>query len=492
VPNPGAVDGLQRGVYYFAGWKGYSYDLGYPGRENPYGSDVWHLIRDEHDNYIGPQYPDRKPELGFVSEDSQDAADAQILAMKDAGFDFVTYEVIWSHDKWLHYGLPADSIFQGYAADNHKTSQYADQVKMAITWHELWAGTGSDIPDFWDDPNRGYTVAKYEDDVRAMVNTWFNRYITGNPNFYRVDGKPVIFLFAPEGLDRLGQHWGHDGAYITNLLQSAAAAHGERFYLVGTSVAPSAVSSLASWGLDAFSGYQEGGGNTYGAVTDYYRNVVWPNAISQSTLTYWVPNVTGGDGTAWNHPNLGASDLSTFDAHLASATSFAKTYAARTRGFLMTCCWNEWGEGEYMQPSVIDFDGNLHLKHQGADLAGVHRRIVLHDGAAGNPDELPFGWFDAIEPSGVAWGWALDPDTPNQPLYVQFYVLTFEQEITIGRVKTDQLRADINQGFGVVGTHGFSWQVPEQWRGANIYVRLINSVGDPSRNPTVGGSPRSF
>lgn len=111
-------------------------------------------------------------------------------------------------------------------------------------------------------------------------------------------------------------------------------------------------------------------------------------------------------------------------------------------------------------------------------------------GNAGGSD--PVGHIDLIDGNLIARGWALDQDVPNAPIEVHFYIGgTF-----VGSTVTDLLREDVNNAYGVSGTHGFAWQIPPQYRDQYVTYALeahaINEPENPAANRPLTGSPMEF
>lgn len=74
----------------------------------------------------------------------------------------------------------------------------------------------------------------------------------------------------------------------------------------------------------------------------------------------------------------------------------------------------------------------------------------------------PVGWFDKAD-SVQFTGWAFDPDNKTANIDVHFYLdgLAGKGGKLIGYTKADQPRADINNLYGLSGSHGFVFKVQD-------------------------------
>jgi hypothetical protein len=523
---PGRGDGFLRGVYYFPGW--HPGDFGhYMGVEAP-TNDRWPAVQ------AVPSDAAREPWWGWYDENSVDVASHQILAMQDAGFDFVVYQMGWSYNEWAHqgvdpYGVAHDSVYIGHAIRNHMLSPYHDHLKFAVDWWDVLSdsthNTSLTSPCsldycFWAYKKnvQGWTADTFRASISSLVRYWFNNYIKPNGvenadyYFYGAARRPVIFIGSPQGFLFPNAVFGGSTSPsdMTSLMRSVAAEFGYSgsrtpFFVVTAPVHSYSSSyfgwsynyaSYSSWGYDALSSYVEYPNSPgFTNVLSTYQNT-WSNVINESNLTYFVPNLVGLDQRGvtdeWGNPKpdywspIPDSVTKLVDASEAFASGHANRTSDGQQPVLMTCCWNEWQEGEVMEPGMLFNAG----AYKGSALSDAHRKAVT-----GLSDQAPAGWFDVISSSGLAEGWAIDPDTPNQPIYVAFFAYNSYGQpgyVYLGEVWTDRQRDDVNSANSVVGTHGFAFQIPPQYQGAPIYVSVINSSGNESMNVGLGGSPRTY
>ena len=540
-PFAGQRDPYIRGIHYFGGWEANAPD-GYDGLEVP-ELHPWDKIKFPHDSYTSV---DREPWAGWIDDAAQESADRNILSMVDAGFDYVIYQQSWSHDKWedgRYAHATLDSAYRDYAIVNHMRSQYANRLKFAVMWVDGWSDPPKNIEDancrtggqfsgcpFWvlhrdsndvripgsasprRDPSLGYhnwTIDDYLADFDARVRYWFTQYISGNPNYQNVGGRPVIFFWAPQNLLQAQTVFGAaaaPGAMITRV-RNIAASYGFDPFLVATHLGEPTqanyIGTAESWGFNAVSSYVERGvteADTYGyqLLTDRYRDVVWPALLNgtSSNMQMWVPTIAGENGTPWNTGSLARPDRfgTMFEDHIDAATAFAQDNESRTHKNIVTCCWNEWGEGEYMQPNGI----YAAMWTPGSALADSHRRSVIRSAggyapqyegrvAGGNFEGIGWGGYP-----GLATGWAIDPDTPNSQMFLAFFAdAPWPNGSLLAYIATTNPRPDVNQVEGVTGIHGFMYQLPAWTCGHQIWVAVIDNAGIEQYNTTLFGSPRT-
>lgn len=139
------------------------------------------------------------------------------------------------------------------------------------------------------------------------------------------------------------------------------------------------------------------------------------------------------------------------------------------------------------QPHIVRvwaFDSALSAANQ------IANKVSL-DNSPWNFTTAPQGYFDGINSSWVASGWALDSDFPNDSVLVQFCI-----DGNCVAQPTSLPRNDINYVFGQIqGNHGFQWQIPTQYLADGVQRELRIWAVDPAdgtyREP-LGNSPQTF
>ncbi|MFT4064744.1 glycoside hydrolase family 99-like domain-containing protein [Paraburkholderia sp.] len=312
------------GVYYYPGW------LFVPPliQEPP-----WDAIR---------KYGGRKPILGWYDEGRIDTATRQLQWMHEYGIDFVIYDWYWIND-----GGPVLT----QAIDAYLQSPARSAVKFSILW-----ANHTDTPS---------SLGQFD----AIVDYWIRHYFS-QKSYYRVDGVPVVFIFSPDGLERKAASFGTGVEQLLARARRKAVNAGlPGIYFVGTSqaVAGPIQHDLPASGYDAVSAYNYHMGlsgrysvdiplsHSYRELTDGYLQS-WSWILAHSRLPYFVPVTSGWDKRPWGGSPDKMHDQSygtprEFKEHLESARSLLDRYPGETRRTVVICCWNEFGEGSYIEPT---------------------------------------------------------------------------------------------------------------------------------------------
>ena len=147
VPEPKPVKGkYDVGVYYFPGWQSRS---------------QWQPIE---------RFPERKPILGWYREGDPEVADWQIKWAVEHGITYFAYDWYWSQGaRHLEHGL-----HNGYF-----NARYKSMLKFCL----LWA-------------NHNAPKTHSIDDSLAVTRYWITNYFQ-RPEYYRIEGKPMVIIFSP-------------------------------------------------------------------------------------------------------------------------------------------------------------------------------------------------------------------------------------------------------------------------------------------------------
>lgn len=309
------------GVYYFPGWKNLQ-----PGAPAPL---PWERIK---------AYPEREPLLGWYAEGEVAIAEQQLQWMHDYGIDFVLYDWYWTgKETYLEHGLKA---------------YFAARNRSLVPFALLWANH--------------YEVPRTLEQFQGMVRYWLRHYFP-RPEYLRFDGKPVVVVFLHDDFIKQAERIGMaPDALLKDAERMAREAGFPGIYFVGgTHIDGRVVNQRAATsGYSAFSAYNYHGraagkeSTSYAELDDTYR-YLWRWITDNSPLPYFLPMISGWDKRPWGGSKNPAHDnsMSTpdeFERHLRAARDFMDRNPEKTLRTGVICCWNEFGEGSYIEPTKKD------------------------------------------------------------------------------------------------------------------------------------------
>jgi hypothetical protein len=307
-PVPVAVDVL---TYYFPGWP---------------NAAAWDPIRGTA--------PGRKPLLGYYDEANPEVVDWQIKWSLENGIN--GYLVDWY---WTRGSQHLTHWFDAY-----RKARYRDQLKVAIMW-----------------ANHNPPGSHSAEDWRAVTKEWIEHYFTLTA-YYRIDGKPAIFLWDPRNLRN---DLGGSDAVRAALAESQAMAQtagypGITFVTLFGHATTAETAMLQHEGYHGITSYHEWGNAP--ALGDSplrmrYDDVVatapkaWDDArVRGGSLVYYPCIDTGWDARPWHGTSsqvIAGRSVAGFSALLSAGRAYAEKHALP---FVVLGPANEWGEGSYIEP----------------------------------------------------------------------------------------------------------------------------------------------
>jgi hypothetical protein len=348
VPEPKPVKtDIDVCAFYFPGWE---------------SNAKWDCIRQVA--------PVRKPLLGYYDEGNPECVDWQIKWAVENGIS--CFLVDWY---WLQGRQQLTHWFDAY-----RQAKYRDYLKVAIMW-----------------ANHNPPGTHSAQDWRQVTSHWIDRYFP-LPGYYRIDGKPAVFIWNPQGIR-------HDLGGSTAVRQAfdeaqAAARQagfgGITLVALGPDFSASHIHALKEEGYLGVTTYHEWGAGIDGQVSRKlfsYEDVVRqsPEAWEKKNraadgLVYYPLVDTGWDSRPWHGYRAMVIQGRTprlFEDLLGRARTFCRENG---KHIVLLGPVNEWGEGSYIEPCT-EFDFAM--------LEAVRRTFAT--GPSG-------GWPVNISPADVGLG----------------------------------------------------------------------------------------
>jgi len=291
-------------------------------------------------------------------------------------------EVIGQHLEWCEYagislwvsswwgpGKKEDITLKDYILEHPGLGD----MKIALFYE-----TTGRIPDFTD-------LSKVSADITYIAENYFN-----HPNYYTIDGRPVLFVYLTRVLSNRGLL-----DETMDLMRAAANSSGYDIYIVGDQVfgqPPSSADQLAL--LDAATNYDVYGSSgarmyaTQQKVDNYYAAQAGWKSKAKAVGTAFIPATAPGfndtgvrDGHVPLSRKLTESDEfgSLFRAMVEKAVTMVDPAANNL--FLVTS-WNEWHEDTQIEPvaaapaTSVDDSGTQEAYTYGMEYEGYGTRYL--------------------------------------------------------------------------------------------------------------------
>lgn len=308
----------QIGAYYYPGWQ--TNESVSPARR------PWDRIK---------PYPEREPLLGWYNEGDESVLDQQLQWMHNYAIDFVVFDWYWTNRRPRN-----EHVIRTYLGAKNKAL-----VRFSLLWANHEASP------------------KSEDDFTLMAQYWVNNYFP-DPQYLRIDSRPVVYVFDPKGLENKAKAFGSSTAALFERADTIAKRAGLAgiFFVAGTHAAPPFADRLAQeYGYRALSGYNYSAGRTirnfdsYSSLDRGYQEQ-WDWLLANAALPYMISMSSGWDKRPWGgsadpRRDLSVSTPDLFEQHLLAAKQRMDQYPDKSLRTAVICCWNEFGEGSYIEPT---------------------------------------------------------------------------------------------------------------------------------------------
>ncbi|GJI91825.1 glycoside hydrolase family 99-like domain-containing protein [Duganella hordei] len=324
LPPSYAANDFKIGVYYFPGWK--DNQMGGPF---PY---PWEKIK---------PFPEREPMLGWYAEGDIPVMEKQLGWMNQYGIDYVVFDWYWGSDNKTHLDHALNAYLR--AKDRH-------DVQFAIMW--------TSHSDYMFSLEQFKTIFQF----------WADRY-GFRKEYLRVDGKPVVFIFSAGLLNKNAAKLGMTTAQLLAIGDQIFkdAGLGGVSFIGGVSNGPNGVDYSRQSGWTGFSSYnlhgpalkRFAGGRqqtrSYAELAQGYDDQ-WQYMLSHVEGIYVVPMLSGWDHRPWGASpdpmhDMSIADPVQFQKHLEAARAVMLSEPEKTKKMGVICCWNEFGEGSFIEPT---------------------------------------------------------------------------------------------------------------------------------------------
>lgn len=340
-PRPVSTGPYQVGAYYFPGW---------PTREK------WKVL---------DAFPERTPLLGYYAEGDPTVMDWQIKWAVEHGIGFFAFDWYWDRGRrQLEHALHGGFL----------NARFRSYMKFCL----LWA-------------NHNPPGSSSESDLLAVTDYWIANYFR-RPEYLTLDGKPVVIIFEPRLLRKDMGSEAVTAAFRRMRARVEAAGLPGLFLFATVDDDPRELARLKAEGYDAGTGYNYPHAGmadkkallgTYDDMVDGYERI-WRGVAREGILDYAPVTEPGWDSRPW----YGAKGLvrtgrtpEKFRDMLARARAFVDRHpVAGDERLVLVEAWNEYGEGEAVEPhrqwgfAYLDA-----IRSVFAEGGGPHRDIVPED-----------------------------------------------------------------------------------------------------------------
>jgi len=303
----------------------------------------WH----GNNNFHGGNYlreflePAQLPMLGEYNDRSASVIEQHFAWSEYAGIN------LWV-SSWWGPNRTEDITLRNHVMPNPKIND----IQIALFYESTSRLTNSAISD-----DRWNTTENVASDIEHMATYYWN-----HPNYYKIDGRPVLFIYLTRAMAGAGIL-----EETVNIMREQATILGFDIYIVGDHVfgnPPSTPGNMAL--LDAVTNYDvygsSGGRNVLYAkqsgVDNYYTKMAEWKSLAEQVGTKFIPAVSPGYNDSGVRPENLHQPLS---RKLSENDEFGSLFKANLEGALpltdpdirnlfMINSWNEWHEDTQIEP----------------------------------------------------------------------------------------------------------------------------------------------
>ena len=347
-------------------------------------------------------WPERKPLLGWYNEGTPEVADWHIKFMVEHGLSGVIY-------CWYRAGTdrPVEQRLGHALEEGLLKARYLSLIRFGIMWENGCADG----------------VASADDLMKNVLPYWIDHYFS-NPQYLRFNGKPVLYIWVPS---RLRQQLGGSEAVKSAL--AGMRAECERrglggLYIVGAQSQHRAeIEALAKEGWDATSAYGNGwkqperltvaGPYTCAPVEGFIdqQEALWKMKADLNLLPDVRVAMMGWDSRPWHEKGFFWSENTPEKFRDLCRRAKASADAAKRTGLgadtVLFCCWNEFGEGHFIEPTRgAGFAYLDAIRDTFCEGPSAHTDILPQDVGLSPPESWYLSARGAAQPAKDATAWS--------------------------------------------------------------------------------------
>jgi hypothetical protein len=338
----------------------------------PDGIGEWQTVISNKPKFEGHEQP-RYPLWGYVNEADPYVAEMEIEAATDHGVNVFIFDWYW------YDGMP---FLEGHLNDGFLKAKNKDKMKFYLMWanHDVgrrWDKRGSDDCFNRKDKSLIWKAAIDRDEFEKICHRFIEKYFS-QPNYYKIDDKPVFMLYSMndliEGLGGVEQtvdalDWfrkevkkaGYKGLELQYSLrqdgQRDIVKNGNNFGVEKELVKKLGINSLTHYVYAHMTGIDR-------EYNDVVKDVegIW-SWVSDNYAAKYYPQVSvGWDASPRAHNFTGGiiknSNPENFKAALQKAKDFVDKHPKQVP-LITINSWNEWTETSYLMPCTMHGYGYL-------------------------------------------------------------------------------------------------------------------------------------
>ena len=305
APKPVPTD-VMVGCYYF------------PGH---FSAERWTPMK----RYGGPV-----PVLGYYRDGEPEVSDWHIKWAVENGISFFAFD--WYYD----YRTGRVSTHNRALDEGFLRAKYRGLMEFCLMWCN-------------EEPRA--KPAYREEELRRLGRTLGERYFR-EPNYLRISGRPVLFVSRPHRvLDSFGEGFRRVRSLVAR--EASLPKGAEIFWVANTTTR---LAECAGAGFDAVSAYNYARAGMPGEwLRSPYDEMVrgyeatWKRVSTEVSLPYIPPLSPGWDSRPWYGARALVRQGST-PAKFRRMCEMVKPYVDPQLNMVIVECWNEFGEGSYVEP----------------------------------------------------------------------------------------------------------------------------------------------